>query len=138
MPMSMSLAPRELVVAIVGMGMTQRLIEERTGIPQPTISKILNGKVDDVLSANYRRLQALHDELLAAKEAAEGAEVPEPIGPIPITETVLDITTEQRLRSKPHIGWPVTEADLDRNIEAKRDERLADALAQGMRPLGEG
>ena len=53
--------PRELVQALRDSGLTQVQIEERTGIPQPTLSKILRGKVDDVLSANYRRLLAAHE-----------------------------------------------------------------------------
>jgi len=32
--------PRELVLALRAMGLTQKQIEQRTGIPQPTISKI--------------------------------------------------------------------------------------------------
>lgn len=53
---------REFIEHLCGMGMTQQQIAERTGIPQPTISKVLNGKVEDVLSANYRKLQALYEE----------------------------------------------------------------------------
>jgi transcriptional regulator with XRE-family HTH domain len=44
-------------------GMTQAAIAERTGIPQPTISKIERGDVDDVMSRNYRALQTLYEEL---------------------------------------------------------------------------
>ena len=55
---------RELMAA----GLTQTQIAERTGIPQPTISKVYRGDVDDVLSRNYRRLQDLHTEVV--KQAA--------------------------------------------------------------------
>lgn len=50
--------------------LTQAQIAERTGIPQPTISKIERGDVDDVMSRNYRALQALHDELVAEQRPA--------------------------------------------------------------------
>ncbi len=69
---------RDYVKALIEAGLTQVQIEERTGIPQPTVSKILRGEVEDVLSRNYRKLQALHAELIApvaapkAQEAAHG------------------------------------------------------------------
>ena len=56
--------PRELVLAIKALGLTQKQIEERTGIPQPTVSKIERGDVSDVMSRSYRALVALHSELL--------------------------------------------------------------------------
>ena len=43
--------------------LTQAEISERTGIPQPTISKIERGEVKDVMSRNYRALQELHKSL---------------------------------------------------------------------------
>lgn len=43
--------------------LTQAQIAERTGIPQPTISKIERGLVTDVLAQTYLKLKALHDEL---------------------------------------------------------------------------
>lgn len=46
-------------------GLTQAQIAARTGIPQPTVSKIMRGAVDDVLSRNYRALQALHAEVVS-------------------------------------------------------------------------
>lgn len=57
---------KDFVVALVGAGLTQSVIAEKTGIPQPTISKIARGGVDDVMSRNYRKLQALYDETPAA------------------------------------------------------------------------
>ncbi len=51
-------------------GLTQKQIEERTGIPQPTISKVALGKVEDVLSRSYRKLQALHAEVKAQQPPA--------------------------------------------------------------------
>lgn len=59
---------RDYVLAIRRRNLTQAQIAERTGIPQPTISKIERGEVEDVLSRNYRALQRLHDELQAAPE----------------------------------------------------------------------
>lgn len=60
---------QDFVSALVKSGMTQQQIAERTGIPQPTLSKVLRGEVKDVLSRNYRQLQSLHDEVLGAKAA---------------------------------------------------------------------
>lgn len=47
-------------------GLTQAQVAERTGIVQSTISKLERGDIKDVRSRNYRALQALHDQLLAA------------------------------------------------------------------------
>jgi transcriptional regulator with XRE-family HTH domain len=58
--------PRELVLALKALGLTQKQIEERTGIPQPTVSKIERGDVSDVMSRSYRALLALHTELKQA------------------------------------------------------------------------
>lgn len=57
---------RELMAA----GLTQTQIAERTGIPQPTISKVYRGDVEDVLSRNYRRLQDLHTEVVSTPAKA--------------------------------------------------------------------
>lgn len=54
---------RDFVEALIGKGLTQSDIAERTGIPQPSISKVARGEVDDVLSRNYRKLQTLHAEV---------------------------------------------------------------------------
>lgn len=54
---------KDYVIAIRSHGLTQAQIFEKTGIPQPTISKIERGEVADVMSRNYRALQALHEEL---------------------------------------------------------------------------
>lgn len=66
---------RDFVEALIGKGLTQSQIAERTGIPQPTISKVARGDVSDVLSRNYRKLQALHDELINTEGAPP---VPQP------------------------------------------------------------
>lgn len=63
---------RDFINVLIAHGLTQSAIEERTGIPQPTISKVVRGDVADVLSRNYRKLQALHDEVVA--KAAAGAD----------------------------------------------------------------
>lgn len=62
---------KDYVHAIRAAGLTQAQIAERTGIPQPTISKIGRGDVEDVMSKNYRALQALHAEVVAAPAKAE-------------------------------------------------------------------
>lgn len=53
---------KDFVNELLGWGLTQTQLAERSGIPQPTISKIARGEVDDVLSRNYRSLQAVYDE----------------------------------------------------------------------------
>jgi transcriptional regulator with XRE-family HTH domain len=65
---------RDLVRALVKSGLTQAAIAERTGIPQPTISKVSRGDVADVLSRNYRKLLALHDERLGVSVGADLAQ----------------------------------------------------------------
>jgi transcriptional regulator with XRE-family HTH domain len=60
---------KDYLAAIRAHKLTQAQIAERTGIPQPTISKIERGDIKDVLSRNYRALQALHDELLSTAKA---------------------------------------------------------------------
>ncbi len=73
---------RDFIAALVERGWTQQQIAARTGIPQPTISKVLRAEVEDVLSRNYRKLQALHSEVMAgeaspaAPAAATCAQVP--------------------------------------------------------------
>lgn len=66
---------RDFIAGLVERGWTQAQIAERTGIPQPTLSKVLRGDVADVLSRNYRKLQALHIEVFgtATKPEASGA-----------------------------------------------------------------
>jgi len=54
--------PRELVLALRAMGLTQKQIQERTGIPQPTISKIGLGRVGDVMSRHYVALLAAYEQ----------------------------------------------------------------------------
>lgn len=49
--------------------LTQAQVSERTGIPQPTVSKIERGDVSDVMSKTYLALRALHDELEAQPAA---------------------------------------------------------------------
>lgn len=64
---------RDLIADLLAGGMTQTVIAARTGIPQPTISKVATGRVADVLSANYRKLQALHAAVVGAKGGAAQA-----------------------------------------------------------------
>ncbi|MGJ7604226.1 helix-turn-helix domain-containing protein [Variovorax sp. LT1R20] len=64
--------PRELVQALRAMGLTQKQIQERTGIPQPTVSKIGLGRVRDVMSRHYVALLTAyeHQVKLQATELA--------------------------------------------------------------------
>lgn len=66
----MLLEPRELVLAIKATGLTQKQIEDQTGIPQSTISKIERGDSKDILSRNYRALLELHGRVCAPAEAS--------------------------------------------------------------------
>lgn len=61
---------RDFVEALVKSGLTQQNIAERTGIPQPTLSKVVRGEVADVMSRNYRKLQALYVEVIGAEVSA--------------------------------------------------------------------
>jgi transcriptional regulator with XRE-family HTH domain len=69
---------KDYVAALVAHGMTQSQIAERTGIQQPTLSKVLRGDVGDVLSRNYRKLQALHDEVIGTGGAPDVPTAAEP------------------------------------------------------------
>lgn len=69
---------RDFVDALVKSGLTQQNIAERTGIPQPTLSKVLRGDVADVMSRNYRKLQALHEEVIGGEPPLSAAEAGEP------------------------------------------------------------
>ncbi|MEL4181213.1 transcriptional regulator [Roseateles sp. PN1] len=60
---------KDFIAAILQSGLTQCEISERTGIPQPTISKVVRGDVSDVLSRNYRKLQALHKKVCRRSKA---------------------------------------------------------------------
>jgi len=73
--------PRELVQALRALGLTQKQIQERTGIPQPTVSKIGLGRVSDVMSRHYVALLAAYEQRM--KEEAlrpAGHYVPPPGG----------------------------------------------------------
>jgi transcriptional regulator with XRE-family HTH domain len=58
---------KDFVDQLIASGMTQSQIAERTGIPQPSISKVARGDVSDVMSKNYRKLQELHAEVCGAQ-----------------------------------------------------------------------
>ncbi|ALV06674.1 helix-turn-helix domain-containing protein [Roseateles depolymerans] len=64
---------RDYVIALLGAGMTQAQIAEKTGMGQPTVSKVYRGEVADVLSRNYRRLQELHAEVVGDQKAPSEA-----------------------------------------------------------------
>lgn len=66
--------PRELVKALRAMGLTQMQIQQKTGIPQPTVSKIGLGRVNDVMSRHYLALLAAYEQQLK-DEAARPAPI---------------------------------------------------------------
>ena len=72
--------PRELVLALRAMGLTQKQIEQRTGIPQPTVSKIGLGRVNDVMSRHYLALLAAYEQQLKEEAARPSSafDVPPP------------------------------------------------------------
>jgi transcriptional regulator with XRE-family HTH domain len=55
--------PQQVLQLIRAHGLTQAQIAERTGIPQPTISKIERGAVEDVMSRSYLALAGLLNSL---------------------------------------------------------------------------
>lgn len=59
--------PAELVQALRAMGLTQMQIQERTGIPQPTVSKIGLGRVRDVMSRHYVALLTAYEQQVKAE-----------------------------------------------------------------------
>jgi transcriptional regulator with XRE-family HTH domain len=60
---------RDFIAALIATGLTQSEIAARTGIAQPSLSKVLRGDTGDVLSRSYRALQALHAEVVDGKPA---------------------------------------------------------------------
>lgn len=58
---------RDFLAAIRATGMTQAEVASKTGIPQPTISKIERGEVNDVMSRNYLALKTLHRHVSRTK-----------------------------------------------------------------------
>jgi transcriptional regulator with XRE-family HTH domain len=65
---------KDFLAAIRATGMTQAEVAVRTGIPQPTISKIERGEVEDVMSRNYRALQALHRKVARRAKPTQAAQ----------------------------------------------------------------
>lgn len=61
---------KDFLRGIRAAGLTQVEVAERTGITQSTISKIERGEVKDVMSKNYRALQALHAEVQTTRKDA--------------------------------------------------------------------
>jgi transcriptional regulator with XRE-family HTH domain len=65
------LEPKALISDLVGKGWTQQRIGERIGIEQATVSKVLRGDTKDVMSATYRKLLALHAEVMRPGDAGK-------------------------------------------------------------------
>lgn len=61
--------PQDIVQDLLRRKWTQDQIAARTGIPQPSISKVARGAVKDVMASRYLKLKALHEEVLAAEAA---------------------------------------------------------------------
>ena len=57
--------PKDSVEVLVGFGLTQKQIEEKTGISQATISRILNGEHLDPRYSTTQKLKALVEEVSA-------------------------------------------------------------------------
>jgi transcriptional regulator with XRE-family HTH domain len=53
---------RDFVNDLQSWGLTQEQIAARSGVPQPTVSKIARGQVKDVFSRTYRSLESIHRE----------------------------------------------------------------------------
>ena len=64
---------KDYVLALKERKFTQKQIEELTGIPQPTISKIERGDVADVMSKTYRALQDAYESGALPKDQMETA-----------------------------------------------------------------
>lgn len=64
---------KDYVLALKERKFTQKQIEELTGIPQPTISKIERGDVADVMSKTYRALQDAYESGALPKDQTETA-----------------------------------------------------------------
>jgi transcriptional regulator with XRE-family HTH domain len=84
----MDMEPKQLVDALTERGWTQKQIEERTGIPQPTVSKIARGDVNDVMSRSYRALLTVYQEVLAAEAKALRKQLKAPAIPLQPTQHI--------------------------------------------------
>lgn len=56
---------RDYIFEIRKFGLNQKDIADKTGIAQPSISKIERGDVADVRSKTYRALQSLYEMLVS-------------------------------------------------------------------------
>jgi hypothetical protein len=80
--------PQELVLALRAMGLTQKQIQKRTGIPQPTISKIGRYGERDVMLRTYDALLAAYEQQLK-----EGPVAPGPGRGRPLSRSAPAVTT---------------------------------------------
>ena len=64
--------PRELALALRAMGLAQKQIEHRTGISQPTVSKIGLGRVRDIISRHYVALVGVYEQMQDEQRAKHG------------------------------------------------------------------
>ena len=61
---------KQKLTKIIESGLTQEVIASRTGITQPTISRILAGKHADVKASTADSISILYNSLLGGKQAA--------------------------------------------------------------------
>ncbi len=80
--------PQELVLALRAMGLTQKQIQKRTGIPQPTISKIGRYGERDVMLRTYDALLAAYEQQLKEGPVAPGPGRGRPLSRSAPAETV--------------------------------------------------
>lgn len=65
------LPPKSLVETLLSMGLTQKQIEEETGVSQATISRILNGNHKDPRYSTISKLSRLREQKATAVLAAD-------------------------------------------------------------------
>ncbi len=70
MEIGMFMEASDYLRELLASGLTQAVIAEKTGIPQPTISRIANGRVNDVPSKRSRKLHALWELELGGRAVA--------------------------------------------------------------------
>lgn len=67
-----SFVPAHVLMADLRSRLSQPEIAERTGIAQPTLSRIESGVIVDPVGSKYHLLLSLHRELFAVAEGSEG------------------------------------------------------------------
>lgn len=60
---------KKMITGILESGLTQTQISQRTGIPQPTFSRILNGTQKEINYSDGKLIEDLFNEVAKAKAA---------------------------------------------------------------------